>query len=203
VRPTRAKVLAPAVEILLAAGDLEHARAAAAELSEIAGVFDASLLSATSAHATGSVLLSEGDMAGASTALRRASELWRTLEMPYEQAQSSLLLAAICERRGDDVGHRLEVDAARRLFKELNAESSLARLAKPSSHAQHQSVGPLSERELQVLRVLATGKSNRQIAAELFISEKAVARHVSNIFDKLGVSSRAAATACAYQHRLI
>jgi DNA-binding NarL/FixJ family response regulator len=142
-------------------------------------------------------------MAGASTALRQASELWKTLEMPYEEAQSSLLLAAICEGRGDDVGRRLELDNARRLFKELNAESCLARLGKSSPHGQHQVVGSLSERELQVLRLLATGKSNRQIATELFISEKTVARHVSNIFDKLGVSSRAAATACAYRHRLV
>ena len=196
-------MLAAAVEILLAAGDLEHARAAAAELSEIARAFGAPLLAAASAHATGAVLLAEGDIAGASTSLRQAWEIWRDLEMPYEEAQTCVLLAAVCERRGDQDGRRLELDAARRLFKQLNAEPCLARIAEQSERASHQRIGSLSEREAQVLRLLAAGKTNRAIAEELFISEKTVARHVSNIFDKLGVSSRTGATAWAFQHNLI
>jgi DNA-binding NarL/FixJ family response regulator len=92
----------------------------------------------------------------------------------------------------------LELDAARKLFKRLNVEAPLARVTEPSGPA-----GPLSERELQVLHLLAAGKTNRAIAEDLFISEKTVARHVSNIFDKLGVSSRSAATAWAYQRNLI
>ena len=123
--------------------------------------------------------------------------------MPYEEAQTCVLLAAVCERRGDQDGRRLELDAARRLFKQLNAASCLARLAAPSDHTTPQPAGSLSEREVQVLRLLATGKTNRAIAEELFISEKTVARHVSNIFDKLGVSSRTGATAWAFQHNLI
>jgi len=202
-RTARARMLAAAVEIFLAAGDRENARPAAAELSQIASAFCAPLLSAASAHATGAVLLTEGDVPGASTSLRQAWELWRDLEMPYEEAHTCLLMASVCERRGDQDGRRLERDAAHRLFRQLNAEPWLARIAKESERASRQTVGSLSEREAQVLRLLAAGKTNRNIADELFISEKTVARHVSNIFDKLGVSSRTGATAWAYQHNLI
>ena len=202
-RAARARMLAAAVEILLAADDPASAREASAELSEIATSFGAPLLSGTSAHATGAVLLADGDIGAASTSLRQACEIWRDLEMPYEEAQTCVLLAAVCERRGDQDGRRLELDAARRLFKQLDAEPCLARIAEQSERASHQRIGSLSEREAQVLRLLAAGKTNRAIADELFISEKTVARHVSNIFDKLGVSSRTGATAWAFQHNLI
>jgi DNA-binding CsgD family transcriptional regulator/tetratricopeptide (TPR) repeat protein len=200
---TRARVLPAAVEILVAARDLEQARDAAAELAEIAGAFGASLLSATSAHATGAVLLASGDVAGASPALGRACEIWRDLEMPYEEAQTCVLLAAVYERRGDEDGRRLELDTARRLFTTLNAEVCLARLPELSARSRPLAAGSLSDREMQVLRLVATGRSNRDIATELFISEKTVARHVSNIFGKLGVSNRAGATAWAYQRHLV
>jgi DNA-binding CsgD family transcriptional regulator len=199
----RTRILAAAVEILLAAGDSEHARAVAAELSEIAHATGAALLAAASAHATGAVLLAEADSAGAATLLRQAWEIWRDLEMPYEEAQTCLLLATVCERRGDEEGRRLELDSARKIFKRLNAEACLARLEKLSTRGTSDAMGPLSEREGQVVRLLAAGKTNREIAEALFISEKTVARHVSNIFDKLGVSSRAGATAWAYQRNLI
>src|SRR5262245_46756018 len=202
-RAARARMLAAAVEILLGAGDLDHARAAAAELSEIAAEVGAPLLSAVSAHATGAVLLSDGDIAGASSSLGQAWETWRDLEMPYEEAQTCVLLAAVCDRRGDQDGRRLELETARRLFKQLNAEHCLARITEQSVHETCQPVGPLSEREVQVLRLIAAGKTNRDIGGELFISEKTVARHVSNIFDKLGVSSRAGATAWAYRHNVV
>jgi len=199
----RARTLGGAVEILLAAKDLEHACAAAEELAEIARALHAPLLSAMSAHATGAVLLAKDDIAGAAASLRNAWEMWRDLEMPYDEAQTRLLLAAICARRDDQDGRRLEIDAARRLFTELGAAPCVARIALESERAVRQSVGSLSEREAQVLRLLASGKTNRDIGDALFISEKTVARHVSNIFDKLGVSSRTAATAWAYQRNLI
>jgi DNA-binding CsgD family transcriptional regulator/tetratricopeptide (TPR) repeat protein len=198
----RARMLAPAVEILLAAGDLEGARPAAAELSETADAVRAPVLSAASLHASGAVFLADGDMAGASASLRQAWEIWQELKMPYEEAQTCLLLAAVCERRGDQDGRRLELDAARKLFEQLGAALCLASFD-GSVAAAPRVASSLSKRELQVLRLVAAGKTNRVIAAELFISEKTVARHVSNIFDKLGVSSRAGATAWAYQRSLI
>jgi len=199
----RARLLPAAVEILLAADDVAAARAATAELSEIARAFGAPLLAAASAHVTGAVLLAEGDIERASTSLRQACETWRALEMPYDEARTCLLLATVCEQRGDQDGRRLEIETARRIFAELGAESCLARIAEHSARASDQRIGSLSERETQVLRLLAAGKTNRAIADELFISEKTVARHVSNILDKLGVSSRTGATAWAFQHNLI
>jgi DNA-binding CsgD family transcriptional regulator len=179
------------------------ARAAAAELSEIALAFGAPLLAAASAHATGALRLAEGDVEGAATSLRQACETWRELEMPYEEGQTCLLLAAVCERRGDRDSRRLEIETARRIFTQLKADPCLARIAEQGEQASLQRIGALSEREAQVLRLLAGGKTNRAIATELFISEKTVARHVSNIFDKLGVSNRTGATAWAFQHNLI
>jgi DNA-binding NarL/FixJ family response regulator len=123
--------------------------------------------------------------------------------MPYEEAQTSLLLAALSERRGDQEGRRLALDAARRLFEQLDAAACLARMDEHVPRKSDRAPGSLSEREAQVLRLLAAGKSNRAIGDELFISEKTVARHVSNIYDKLGVSSRTGATAWAFQHHLI
>jgi len=199
----RARMLPAAVEILLAADDLEAARAASAELSHIAHAFGAPLLAAAAAHAAGAVRLRDGDVEAASTSLRQACETWRELEMPYEEAQTSLLLAAVCEKRGDRDGRRLEIDAARRIFTQLRAEPGLARIAEQSARDSQSPIGRLSEREAQVLRLLAAGKTNRAIADQLFISDKTVARHVSNIFDKLGVSSRTGATAWAFQHNLI
>lgn len=199
----RARMLPAAVEILLAASDVAAARAASAELSEIALAFGAPLLSAASAYTTGAVQLAEGDIEGASTSLRKACETWRDLEMPYEEAQTCLLLAAVCEKRGDEDSRRLEIETARRIFTQLKAAPGLARIAQRSGPVSPRRIGSLSEREAQVLRLLAAGKTNRAIADELFISEKTVARHVSNIFDKLGVSSRTGATAWAFQHNLM
>jgi DNA-binding CsgD family transcriptional regulator len=199
----RARMLPAAVEILLDADDVAAARAASAELSELSRRFGAPLLAGASAHATGAVLLAEGDIEAASRSLRRACETWRELQMPYEEAQTCVLLAAVCEQRADRDGRRLEMETARRIFTQLEAEPRLARIAAPSERASRQRIGSLSERETQVLRLLAAGKTNRAIGDELFISEKTVARHVSNIFDKLGVSSRTGATAWAFQHHLV
>jgi DNA-binding CsgD family transcriptional regulator len=198
----RSRLLPAVVEILLAAGDVEGARDAAAELSEIARAVGTPFLSAASAHATGAVLIALGDIAAASASLRHACEIWRELGMPYEEAQSCRLLAEVCERRGDLEGHRLERDAARKLL-QLCAGPRVAQVDAQHVRALDQPGGSLSERELQVLRLLAAGKTNRAIADELFISEKTVARHVSNIFNKIAVSSRSGATAWAFQHNLI
>ena len=202
-RPARTRALAAAVEILLRAGDPAAARATADELSGIADASESSLVAAMAAHASGAVLLDAGEIAGASRSLREACDIWRDLEMPYEEAHTCLLLAAVGERRGDEDGRRLELDSARMLFEKLNARPYLTRLAELASAGTRELAGSLSDREVQVLRLLATGRSNRGIAGELSISEKTVARHVSNIFNKLGVSSRTSAAAWAFQHNLV
>jgi DNA-binding NarL/FixJ family response regulator len=202
-RARRVQALRAAVDILLAAGDREHARSAAAELSETARATGAPLLCAASAHAEGAVLLAHDDLAAASAALRLAFEAWRELGMGYEEAQTRLLMANTCTRCGDPDGCRLHVDAARQLFKQLNAVACLARIADQAGEGAPRRIGALSKREVEVLRLLAAGKTNRQTAEALFISERTVARHVSNIFDKLGVSTRAGATAWAYQRNLL
>jgi DNA-binding CsgD family transcriptional regulator len=199
----RVRMLPAAVEILLAAEDLAGASTASEELNEIARAFGAPLLVAAAAHAAGAVLLAQDDMEGAATSLQQACETWRELEMPYDEAKTHLLLASICEKRGDGDGGRLEIEAARRIFTQLQAEPGLARMGQQSAGATHQRTALLSEREAQVLRLLAEGKTNRAIADDLFISEKTVARHMSNIFEKLGVSSRTGAAAWAFQHKLV
>ena len=196
-RARRVDALVAAVDILVAVGDREHARSAASELSEIAHAVGAQLLCAASAHADGAVLLAQDDLAGASSALQHAHETWRELGMGYEEAHTRLLMADICTRCGDPDGCRSHLAAARQLFKQLNAASCLARLADRTGPAARPRIGALSNREVEVLRLLAAGKTNREAAEALFISERTVARHVSNIFDKLGVSTRAGATAWA------
>jgi DNA-binding NarL/FixJ family response regulator len=186
----RARVLAAAVEILLAVGDVDAARASAGELADIAATIGAPLIESASQHATGAVLLTAGDPAAASTPLQQARAGWRALSMPYEEAQACLLLAKVCEQRSDLVGRDLELEAARRLSRQLDAASRPA-------------AGSLSPREVEVLRLLATGQTNRAIARQLSIAEKTVARHVSNIFDKLGVSTRTAAVSHAHQQHLL
>jgi DNA-binding NarL/FixJ family response regulator len=197
----RASLLPAGIEIMLAAHDLEAARTAAEELSRIAALFDAPLLLAASAQMTGAVLLAEGDVQNALTRLRTAWTTWRDLETPYEEAETRVLLARALHGLGDDDGHDAELDAARQLFRRLGAAAARSRVEQPER--DDGKAGGLSPRELQVLRLIATGRTNRAIGEELFISEKTVARHVSNIFNKLGVSSRAGATATAYERHLV
>jgi DNA-binding CsgD family transcriptional regulator len=202
-RLTRSKVLAAYVEIVLAANDVAGARAAADELAKIAAELHAPLLHAESAHATGAVLLAEGDARAALAALRHAWAAWRELEAPYEAARVRLLVGLACRELGDDDTAEMELNAARWVFQQLGAAPALARVRELCRTSAPKTVGGLTARELQVLALVATGKTNRAIAAELVISEKTVARHVSNIFAKLGLSSRSAATTYAYEHDLV
>ena len=123
--------------------------------------------------------------------------------MPYEAARARVLIALACRQLGDKEGAEMELDAARWAFEQLGAVPDMARTEALSRKAVAKPAGGLTARELEVLRLVATGKTNRSIAADLFLSEKTVARHVSNIFAKLGVPSRAAATAHAYEHGLV
>ena len=198
---TRARLLAPYVDICLAAGDVAAARTAADELSAIATELNAAFLRAASTYCTGAVLLAEGDARGASAALRHACTAWRELDAPYEVARARLLLGLACQGVGDADTSKMELDAACRAFKQLGAIPDLARAEELAGTAPI--AGGLTAREVEVLALIAGGKTNRSIAEALFISEKTVARHVSNIFTKLGLSSRSAATAYAYEHKLV
>jgi DNA-binding CsgD family transcriptional regulator len=198
-RGARSRMLAPYVEIVLAAGDVQAARIAADELAEIAGDFDAAFLHAVAAHARGAVLLAEGDARTALVVLRRAWTAWQELEAPYEAARVRVLAGLACRRLGDGDTAEMELDAARRVFQELGAAPDLARLARVSRTAEVEAAGGLTKREMQVLALVAVGKSNRAIATELFLSEKTVERHLSNILTKLGVGSRTAAAAYAFE----
>jgi ATP/maltotriose-dependent transcriptional regulator MalT len=202
-RVPRSRLLPAVVEIMFAAGDVHAARAAADELSEMADELDAPLLRALAMHAEGTVLLLEGNARAALGALRHAWTAWQELEVPYEAARARVLIGLACRERGDEDGAEMELDAARWAFGQLGAVPDLARAQSLSRQAAPKAAGGLTARELEVLRLVATGKTNRSIAADLILSEKTVARHVSNIFTKLGLSSRAAATAYAYEHDLV
>jgi DNA-binding CsgD family transcriptional regulator len=201
-RRARSVLLPAYVEVMLAIGDVEAARGAADELNDIAGELDAPLLHAHADHARGAVLLAEGDPQPALMVLRQAWSGWRELEAPYEAARARVLIGLGCREMGDAEAAEMELDAARCVFQQLGATPDVARIDALSRRTSSEPSHGLTARELQVLRRVATGETNKAIGRELFISEKTVDRHVSNIFTKLGVSSRAAATAYAYEHQL-
>jgi DNA-binding CsgD family transcriptional regulator len=194
----RARLLPACVEIMLAASDLESARRACAELEEVASSYESAMLGAIVAYARGSVYLADGEPREALVSLRRAAETWHSLDAPYEIARTRALVGDACRLLGDEEAAVLEHAAAKRIFERLGATPDLARFV-TSGGGRH----GLSRRELEVLRLVAAGKSNRAIGTALVISEHTVARHVQNIFAKLGVSSRAAATAFAFEHDLV
>jgi ATP/maltotriose-dependent transcriptional regulator MalT len=199
---TRPTMLAASVEIMLATGDVEAARSAAEELAKIADAVDVPLLHAIAAYASGSVLLAAGEATPALASLRRACVGWRDLEMPYDVARARVQIGLACRALGDHDAADFELDAARATFEVLGARPDLAWLVRLLGSEQRARPAELTDREGEVLRLVAAGKTNREIAAVLVISEHTVGRHLQNIFMKLGLSSRAAATAYAYQHHL-
>jgi DNA-binding CsgD family transcriptional regulator len=199
-RRARSKILGAAVEIMLACGDVAEARRSADELDALAQRVGTPFLRAIAAQTQSAVLLSEGDPAEALSVCRTAWTLWRELEVPYEAARTQVLIAQACRALGDEDSATLELAAACRIFEQLGARPDLERVK--TADAAHRPAAGLTARELQVLRLIATGRTNRAIADALELSEKTVARHISNIFIKLDVSSRAAATAYAFEHRL-
>jgi DNA-binding CsgD family transcriptional regulator/tetratricopeptide (TPR) repeat protein len=201
-RSRRASLLPAAVEILLAIGDVQGANGACSELGQIADAYESSLLQASSAQARGAVELAAGNAEAALQALRQAVRAWHELEAPYEAAQTRVLLGLACKALGDADAFALELDAARSTFDALGAGPEVARVESLVGGAPPESHG-LTPRELEVLRLVASGKSNREIAESLVVSEHTVARHVQNIFTKLGVASRTAAGAFAYEHQLV
>ncbi len=201
--PKRARLLPAYVEIMLAVGDIQEARDAACELGEISSGFRSSMLDGMCAHARGAVDLADGNAQAALISLRHALKVWQELEVPYEAARVRVLLGLACRGLGDDDTAALELEAARSVLEQLGAAPDLARVDSLTQPAVSVDAHGLTSRELQVLRLVAAGETNRTIATDLVLSERTVDRHVSNIFTKLSVSSRAAATAYAYEHRLV
>jgi DNA-binding CsgD family transcriptional regulator len=198
-RLKRMSLLPAYVEIMLAAGEVEDARAACRELEELARSFDTGVPDAIAAQARGAVELAEGNAHAAIVSLRRAFDVWQRIEAPYAVARVRELIGLACRALGDEEGASLEIGAARSIFARLGAAPDLARIDWLMKGRPH----PLTPRELQVLRLVAAGKTNAAIATELFLSERTIERHLSNIFTKLDLSTRTAATAWAYDHGLI
>jgi len=197
----RLSLLPAQVEISLAIGDPETAHAACRELEAIAEDDDGAR-AASAAQAKGAVALAEGDPPGALAALRGAEGIWRELEFPYELARAREQIGIACRALGDEETAVLELDAACSAYGDLGAARDSARV---ESLLEYDPGGAsvLTRRELEVLSHLASGDTNKEIAADLVLSERTVDRHVSNLFAKLGVSNRAAATAYAYEHELL
>jgi DNA-binding NarL/FixJ family response regulator len=198
----RARLQPAHVEIMLATGDIEEARNASRDLEEISEKFDTEVLRAMAAQARGAVALAEGDARAALARLRRAFETWQVAEAPYEAGRVRVLIGLACRSLGDEEAGALEMAAARDVFEQLGAAPEIARLDALDKAVSSPPQG-LTRRELQILRLIASGKTNKAIAAQLFLSERTIDRHVSNILGKLDVPSRAAATAFAYQHKLL
>lgn len=198
-RVARSTLLAAYVEVALAAADVPSARTAADELAGIAADLDSPLLQAVAARATGAVLFAEGDLQAALVALRSAWAAWQELDAPYEAGRVRMLVGLVCRALHDDDTAALELDAAWQIFARLGAVPDRTRvddhLRTPSAAAP----SGLSPREVEVLRLVAAGKTNRAVATELALSERTVERHVSNILTKLGVGSRTAAAVYAFE----
>jgi DNA-binding CsgD family transcriptional regulator len=202
-RLQRVRLLPGYVEVMLAAGATEEAQSGCAELEEISSDLGSAVLGAMSAGARGTVAPARGDAGEALVMLRRARQVWQELAVPYEEARVRVLVGLACRELGDEDTAALELDAARGVFARLGAAPDVARVESLSRGRASAEAHGLTPRELEVLRFVAAGETNRAIAAELVLSERTVDRHVSNILTKLGVSSRAGATAYAYEHELV
>lgn len=202
-RVTRCRLLPASIEILLAAGDVEGGHSASAELSDVALNFDAPFVRALAVRAAGAVSLAEGNADAALISLRDARGLWQSLDAPFEAACTRMLLGLAYRAMADKDGAQIELDAARHVFEQLGAMPFVAAVDAITGGGSLRSATGLTGRELEVLRLIAGGSSNKAIAENLVLSEKTIARHVSNIFTKLGLSNRAAATAYAYEHNLV
>jgi DNA-binding CsgD family transcriptional regulator len=195
----RSRLLSAATEVLIAGGDLDGASAAADELDQIATSFGSAALSASAAHARGCVALASSDPAAALPQLRLAWRRWLDLGDRYHAAWSRTRIGQAFRAMGDEESARAELVVAGRTFDELGAVPARGEVERDLGGGRPDG---LTAREVEVLRLVAAGRTNPQIAAELFLSEKTVARHLSNIFGKTNVTSRTAAAAYAFQHQL-
>jgi DNA-binding CsgD family transcriptional regulator len=195
----RSRVLPVAVEVLLAVGDVDAARPAMEEMAAIAESFGCTALRAMAAFSAGCVHIATGDVTQALPELRRSWQLWTGLDSPYEAARARVRIGQVFREMGDEDSATAELTAARSTFTELGAQPCLQEVERL---LRRNIPGGLTAREVEVLRLVAAGKSNPEIAAELTLSGKTVARHLSNIFGKIDVSSRTAAAAYAFEHQL-
>jgi DNA-binding CsgD family transcriptional regulator len=196
----RARYLPALIEALIAGRDVDAATEASEELSEIASVYGRTMIAAAAHSSNGRLLVAAGRPAEAMPHLSRAIESWREFDAPYEVARVRALLGQAYRELGDDDSASLELDAARVVMERLGARPDVERIDMAAGR-RHASV--LTGREVEVLRLVAEGKTNKVIAAELYVSDRTIDRHVSNIFTKLGVTSRTAAAAHAIEHGLI
>jgi DNA-binding CsgD family transcriptional regulator len=201
-RTDRADVLATYLEVMLACGDLDSARTASDELTTLAAGQDSVVLATMAVEADAAVLCAEGESPTAMPLLRRAWEGWRKLGMPHDAARVRVRIGDCCRALGDEASAQMEYDAARLVFEQLGAQPDLERLDERAV-APVRAVGGLTAREVEVVRLVAAGHTNKAIARQLFLSEKTVARHLSNVYTKLDIGSRAAATAWAYDHHVV
>ncbi len=200
----RAPLLSAAVEIHRSSGDLAAARTAADELAMIAEHSTSEVLSSMAAQADGAVLIAAGEVPSGLRRLRAASSVWQRFAMPYEEARVAVLLGLGCLALGDESSAALDFERAGEIFTVLGARPDLERLRSLSGNRRPRpGAGALSGRELEVLRLVAAGQTNREVGDALSLSPHTVGRHLENIFRKLGVSGRAAATAYAYEHGLL
>ena len=199
----RVALLPACIEIMVAAGRLEEAEVALADFERGIDTPQCAAHAASLAHAQGAIALASGDAAAALRVLRRAARAWRELDAPYDVARARELAGVACRAVGDEEGAALELEAARLTYEKLSAAPDLARIEALSRGERAEGAHGLTARELEVLRLIATGRTNKSIAADLVLSVRTVDRHVANTFAKLGVSSRAAATTYAHEHGLV
>jgi ATP/maltotriose-dependent transcriptional regulator MalT len=199
----RLGLLSACVTIMLAAGDVDAAQAAVDEMESIAQVYDSAAVQVEVHAARGALALEAGDVATALPLLRSAARWWREIDAPHTVATLSVLIALAYRAIGDDEAAQLELESARATFSRLGARPDLYRVEALMRPAQPVGSHGLTARETEVLRLIAAGRTNHAIATELFLSERTVHRHVSNIFDKLGVRSRTAAASYSIQHHII
>jgi DNA-binding NarL/FixJ family response regulator len=195
----RCRLLPAAVEVLLAAGDHDEARRCAQELTEIGSAFGVAAIQAAAAYGTATVRFGAGELSEALDAARTACQVWSGIEAPYEAARARVVLARILRALGDEDSASAELSNARRALVELGAAADVRDIDRLQDRRLP---GGLSRRELEVLRLVAEGRSNHDIARVLVLSHKTVARHLSNIFVKLDVTSRTAAATYAHEHGL-
>jgi ATP/maltotriose-dependent transcriptional regulator MalT len=201
--PDRLDLLKAAVTIYLEDGKTEAARDAVAEFEETAGATPMPVIKAEASAARAALALSEGEAGSALPLLRRAVGAWQEQDAPHEVAKLNVLIGQACRALGDYDGAQLEFSAARETFERLGARPDLAQLDRIVAGDADSETHGLTRREIEVLRAIAQGKSNRAIANELHLSERTVHRHVSNIFTKLDVDSRTAAVTCAIKQGIV